>query len=166
MPERQQLKKVNVERSDIVKVTGHRSVQSLDDYDEAIEEEQRRLSSAISKQNYENPTAEKKRMAVSDITTTVTATRSGKHERARTTHIGRPIDDSDERKPIPATTFRFSSSEFLRESNHDEVPGTDHDEHVQRLSSVFHRSKRAPEISKQQPSSCKRRAFIIEDDSN
>ena len=34
------LKKANVERSDIVKVTGHRSVQSLDDYDEADEEEQ------------------------------------------------------------------------------------------------------------------------------
>ena len=54
-----------------MKVTGHRSVQSLDDYDEADEEEQRRLSSAISKRNYENPSAEKKRMAVSDITTTV-----------------------------------------------------------------------------------------------
>ena len=65
------LKKANVERSDIVKVTGHRSVQSLDDYDEADEEEQRRLSSAISKRNYENPSAEKKRMAVSEITTTV-----------------------------------------------------------------------------------------------
>ena len=48
------------------------------------------------------------------------------------------IDDSNERKPIPANTFRFSSSEFLRESNHDEVPGTDHDEHLQQLSSVFH----------------------------
>ena len=35
------LKKANVERSDIVKVTGHRSVQSLDDYDEADQEEQR-----------------------------------------------------------------------------------------------------------------------------
>ena len=35
------LKKENVERSDIVKVTGHRSVQSLDDYDEADQEEQR-----------------------------------------------------------------------------------------------------------------------------
>ena len=65
------LKKVNVERSDIVKVTGHQSIQSLNDKDEADEEEQRRLSSAISKRNYENPSAEKKRMAVSDITTTV-----------------------------------------------------------------------------------------------
>ena len=65
------LKKASVEHSDIVKVTGHRSVQSLDDYDEADEEEQRRLSSAISKRNYENPSAEKRQMAVSDITTTV-----------------------------------------------------------------------------------------------
>ena len=66
------------------------------------------------------------------------STRSGKHERARTTHIGRPIDDNVERKPIPAIVFRFSSSGFLRESNHDEVPGTDHDERVQQLSSTFH----------------------------
>ena len=65
------LKKVNVKRSDIVMVTGHQSVQSLDDYDQANKEEQRRLSSAISKRNYENPSAEKKQMAVSDITTTV-----------------------------------------------------------------------------------------------
>ena len=65
------LKKANVERSDIVKVTGHRIVQSLEDYDEAGEKEQRRLSSAISRRNYENPSAEKKRMAVFHITTTV-----------------------------------------------------------------------------------------------
>ena len=52
------LKKENVERSDIVKVTSHRSVQSLDDYDEDDEEEQRRLSSAISKRNCENPSTE------------------------------------------------------------------------------------------------------------
>ena len=65
------LQKANVERSDIVKVTVHRSVQSLDDYDEADQEEQQRLSSARSKRNYENPSAEKKRMAVSGITTTV-----------------------------------------------------------------------------------------------
>ena len=54
-----------------MKVTGHQSVQSLNDKDEANEEEQRQLSSTISKRNYENPSAEKKRMAVSDITTTV-----------------------------------------------------------------------------------------------
>ena len=53
------LKKANIELSDIVKVTGHRSVQSLDDYDEADEEEQRRLSSAISRQIY-NPSALRK----------------------------------------------------------------------------------------------------------
>ena len=54
--------------SDIVKVTGHRSVQYLDDYDEADEEVHRRLSVAISKRNYENPCADKKRIAVSYIT--------------------------------------------------------------------------------------------------
>ena len=65
------LKTANVELSDIVKVTDHRSAQYLDDYDEADKEEQRRLSLAISKRNYENPCADKKRIAVSDIITTV-----------------------------------------------------------------------------------------------
>ena len=34
------LKKANVERSGIPKVTGHKNIQSLDDYDEANEDEQ------------------------------------------------------------------------------------------------------------------------------
>ena len=66
------------------------------------------------------------------------STRSGKHERVRTTPIGQPFEQSDERKLIPVVTFLFSSSEFLRESNHDEVPRIDHDELVQQLSSIFH----------------------------
>ena len=66
------------------------------------------------------------------------STRSGKHERVRTTHIGRRLEESDERKPIPVITFLFSSSKFLREPNHDEVLRTDLDELVQQLSSVFH----------------------------
>ena len=72
--------------------------------------------------------------------------------RARTTHI----DDSDERKPIPVITSRFSSSEFLRESNHDEVPGTDMMDPFNncQVSFIIGRSKPAPEISKRQPSSC------------
>ena len=45
------MKKANLERSAIAKVTGHRSLQSLDDYDEADEQEQRDLSWAISKKN-------------------------------------------------------------------------------------------------------------------
>ena len=48
------LKKANVERSGIVKVTGHKTIQSLDDYDEA-NEEQRQLSYAISGRNSFNP---------------------------------------------------------------------------------------------------------------
>ena len=102
------LKKANVKRPDIVKVTGHRSVQSLDDYDEDDEEEQQ--------------------------------------------------------KPIPVITFRFSTSEFLRESNHDQVSGTDQTSSNCQVSFIIGRSKRALEISKRQPSSCKRRAFTIEDD--
>ena len=49
------LKKANVERSGIVKVTGHKNIQSLDDYDEANEDEQRQLSYAISGRNNFNP---------------------------------------------------------------------------------------------------------------
>ena len=49
------LKKANVERSGIVKVTGHRNTQSLDDYDEAHEDEQRQLSHAISSRNNVDP---------------------------------------------------------------------------------------------------------------
>ena len=45
------MKKANLERSSIAKVTGHRNIQSLDDYDEADEDEQRQLSWAISKAN-------------------------------------------------------------------------------------------------------------------
>ena len=45
------MKKANLERSAIAKVTGHRNIQSLDDYDEADEDEQRQLSWAISRKN-------------------------------------------------------------------------------------------------------------------
>jgi hypothetical protein len=47
----QQVKKCNVEWSSIVKVTGHRNLQSLDDYDEGDEVEQRDLSTKISCQS-------------------------------------------------------------------------------------------------------------------
>ena len=79
-------------------------------------------------------------MAVSDITTTVATLAPVNTNVPVQNTFGRLSDESDERKPILSIIFRFSSSEFLRESNHDEVPGTDHDEHVQQceLSSVFH----------------------------
>ena len=50
-----ELKKANVERSGIPKVTGHKNIQSLDDYDEANEDEKRQLSYAISGTNNINP---------------------------------------------------------------------------------------------------------------
>ena len=122
-----------------MKVTGHRSVQPLGDCDEADEEEQRRLSSAISKRNYENPSAAKKRMAVFDITTTVAPlTLVNMNVPVPHTLAGPSMTASKKEKTIPDIIFRFSSSEFLRESNHDEVSGTDHDENVQQLSSAFH----------------------------
>lgn len=45
------LKKAKVERSGIVKITGHKNIQSLDDYGEVDEDEQRELSCAISARN-------------------------------------------------------------------------------------------------------------------
>ena len=45
------MRKANLERSPIAKVTGHRNLQSLDDYDEAGEIKQRSLSWAISRRN-------------------------------------------------------------------------------------------------------------------
>ncbi|PFX13535.1 Protein sidekick-2 [Stylophora pistillata] len=45
------MKKANLERSSIAKVTCHRNIQSLDDYDKTDEDEQRQLSWAISKGN-------------------------------------------------------------------------------------------------------------------
>ena len=54
------MKKANLERSAIAKVTGHRNIQYSDDYDESDEHEQRQLSKAISEGNSTpktNPTA-------------------------------------------------------------------------------------------------------------
>lgn len=45
------LKKAKVDRSGIMKITGHKNIQSVDDYDEADEDEQRELSYAISARN-------------------------------------------------------------------------------------------------------------------
>ena len=46
VPEKQlkAVEKANLERSEIAKVTGHRNLQSLDDYDKADEQEKRHLS--------------------------------------------------------------------------------------------------------------------------
>ena len=49
------LKKVNVEQSRIKKVTAYKNIQSLDNYDEANEDEQRQLSYAISGRYNFNP---------------------------------------------------------------------------------------------------------------
>ena len=45
------LKKDKVQRTSIIKITGHKNIQSIDDYDEADEDEQNELSLAISKRN-------------------------------------------------------------------------------------------------------------------
>ena len=45
------LKRARVERAGIAKVTGHRNIQSIDDYDEGDEQEQYELSMAIANRN-------------------------------------------------------------------------------------------------------------------
>ena len=45
------MKDANLERSSIAKVSGHRNIQSSDDYDEADEDEQQQLSWTISERN-------------------------------------------------------------------------------------------------------------------
>ena len=160
------LKKANVERSDIVKVTGHQSVQSLDDYDEADEEEQRQLSSAISKRNYEIPRAEKKQMAVSDITTTA-APLAPVNTNVPHTLAGPSMTATRENQFPPSLpgfqAQNFSVNPTLIRSQEQTMMNTFNNCQV---SFIIGRSKRAPEISKRQPSFCKRRAFIIEDDSD
>ena len=49
------LKKANVERSRTVKVTGNKNIQSLDDYDEANEDQQRQLWYTNAGKNNFNP---------------------------------------------------------------------------------------------------------------
>ena len=45
------VKKAKVDRPGFVNITGHKNIQSLDNYDEADEDEQQRLSCAISARN-------------------------------------------------------------------------------------------------------------------
>ncbi|CAH3038482.1 unnamed protein product [Porites lobata] len=137
------LKKANVERSDIVKVTGHQSVQSLDDYDEADEEEQRRLSSAISKRNYENPMPVPHTLAGPSMTAT-------KENQFPPSLSGFQAQNFS----VNPTMMRCQEQTMINTFNNCQV------------SFIIGRSKRVPEISKRQPSSFKRRAFIIEDDSD
>ena len=106
------LKKANVGRSDIVKVTGHRSIQSLYDYDEADEEEQRRLSVAISRRNYENPCAKKKKLTVSHITTTAAPLAPIMVNSPLPQPTTGPSMTESKEKPIPAFTFGASSEFF------------------------------------------------------
>ena len=162
------LKKANVKRSDIVKVTGHRSVQSLDDYDEADEEEQRRLSSAISKRNYENPSAEKKRMAVSDIITTAAPLAPVNTNLPVPHTLADPSMTASKENQFPPSfsglqAQNFSVNPTMTRSQEQTMMNTFNNCQV---SFIIGRSKRAPEISKRQASSCKRSAFIIEDDSD
>ena len=151
-----------------MKVTGHQSVQSLDDYDEANKEEQWRLSSAISKRNYENPSAEKKRMAVSDITTTV-APLAPVNTNVPVPHtLAGPSMTATKENQFPPSLSGFQAQNFsvnptMMRSQEQTMMNTFNNCQV---SFIVGRSKWGPEFSKWQPSSCKRWAFITEDDSD
>ena len=86
----------------------------LDDYDEADEEERRRLSLAISKRNYET-----------------SALRKSKYWQFTW------MAASKENK-LPPSFSDLKSQKLLHESGGDGVSGTDNDKQVKQLSSVFH----------------------------
>ena len=143
------LKKANVKRSDIVKVTGHRSVQSLDDYDEADEEEQRRLSSAISKRNYEKANGSFRHH------NNCGSTRSGKHEHAEPHTFFRPSMTASKENQFQPSFSGFQAQNFslnpaIMMSQEQTMMNTFNNFQV---SFIIGRSKRTPEISKRQPSS-------------
>ena len=110
------LKKASIVRSDIAKVTGHRSINFLNDHDEADEKERRRLSLAKTKWNYEK----KHILTVSDITITGSI---------------RPSMAASKENKLPPSFSGFKYQRFL----HDGVSGTDNDEQsLNNSASVFH----------------------------
>ena len=140
------LKKANVEHSDIVKVSGHRS---LDDYDEADEEEQRRLSSAISKRNYEKANGSFRHH------NNCGSTRSGKHEHAEPhTFVSPSMTASKENQFQPSFSGfqaqNFSLNPTIMMSQEQTMMNMFNNFQV---SFIIGRSKRTPEILKRQPSS-------------
>ena len=77
-------------------------------------------------------------MAVSDITTTV-APLAPVNPNVPVPHtLAGPSMTTSKENQFPPSFLRFQAQDFNHESNHDKVPGTDHDESVQQLSSTFH----------------------------
>ena len=85
-----------------------------DDYDEADEEERRRLSLAISKRNYETSAL-------------------GKSKYWQFTWMA-----ASKENKLPPSFSDFKSQKLLHESGGDGVSGTDNDKQVKQLSSVSH----------------------------
>ena len=86
----------------------------LDDYDEADEEERRRLSLAISKRNYET-----------------SALRKSKYWQFT-------LMAASKENKLPPSFSDFKSQKLLHEYGGDRVSGTDNDKQVKQLSSVSH----------------------------
>ena len=130
------LKKTNVERSSIVKVTGHRNLQSLDDYDEGDEAEQRDLSTKISRRN---------NLQISNPSFNIDDKRSG----STTTNMA--FD-----KPC------FSQSLVRHESKHQMFDNSFHNCNV--TFNVIPPSRSDPDVQISEPK--RRRTLMFESDSN
>ena len=134
----------------------HQSVKSLDDYNEVDEEKQRRLSSAISQRNYENPSAEKNQMAVSDITATVAPLASVNTNVPVPHTLASPSMTATKENQFPLSLSGFQAQNFslnptmIRSQEQTKRPTT-----VKCLSSLAPRGELL-RLSKRQPSSCKR----------
>lgn len=97
----------NVERSSIINVTGHRNEQSLNDYDEGNENEQRQISNLIS-----NAKAANKTTSPTTTSTTVTTHSqqqisfpSSSFERSFERSFQRSFEQSFERRCLPTNQF-------------------------------------------------------------
>ena len=144
------LKKANiVRRSDIAKVTGHRSINFLNVYDEADEEERRRLSLL----RYAREIMRKANI--------------GSFWHQNNCSSTRPSMAASKENKLSPSFSGIKSQRFLHESSHDGVSGTDNEEQsLNNSASVFYLWLLKAFSTFQNGSILlvsKRRAFIIED---
>ena len=107
-------------------------------------------------------------MAVSDITTTVAPIAPVNTNGPVSNILADPSITATKENQFPPSLSSFQAQNFsvnptMMSSQEQTMINTFNNCQV---SFIIGRSKRAPKVSKRQPSSCKRRAFIIEDDSD
>ena len=109
-----------------------RGIDFLNDYDKANEEERWRLSLAISKWNYETPSAEKKQ---NDIFNNIGSFR---HLNNCGSTTGQSMAASKENK-LPPSFSGFKSQKFIHKSSPDGLSRTDNDEQsLKNSASIFY----------------------------